>query len=271
MGDSGWLPQAPSGTPEVSVVIPTRDRCLYLTQAIDSVFRQEAVDLELIVVDDSSTDATADHLATVADPRLRTVRHPRSLGVSRARNHGIELARGRWVAFLDDDDLWAPAKLALQLSALRHEGALWSYTSVAHFDDRAGSARLIRSAAPSEGILAANPASTPSSGVVSRAVLERIGGFDPQLMIMADWDLWIRLMQVGSPAVLGEVLVGRRIHVANMSTSGRRVHATISRERRYMLDKHRELFRNEELPLRGREFLLWCAGLYRLEGARVRA
>ena len=108
---------------DVSVVVPTRNRSALLALTLHSVFRQQDVDLEVIVVDDASADDTAAVLRTIADPRLRLIRHETSQGVSAARNRGAAQARGEWIAFLDDDDLWAPAKLALQLRAARASGA----------------------------------------------------------------------------------------------------------------------------------------------------
>ena len=97
---------------EVTVVVPTRNRAAMLRQALRSVAAQRGVDLEAVVVDDGSTDATPAVVTAIGDRRLRLVRHQRPQGVSTARNRGVAEARGRWVAFLDDDDVWAPEKLA---------------------------------------------------------------------------------------------------------------------------------------------------------------
>src|SRR4029450_6793943 len=94
--------------------------------AVGTLGGQRNVALETIVVDDGSTDDTPSVLRSLGD-RIRVVRHDRSQGVSAARNRGIAEARGEWVAFLDDDDLWAPDKLALQLDSLRREGTNWAY------------------------------------------------------------------------------------------------------------------------------------------------
>src|SRR5919109_858912 len=100
--------------PDVTVVIPTKDRWdLLSTAALPSALGQEDVDLEVVVVDDGSTDETPDHVVGLRDPRLRIVRHDRSLGVAQARNAGIRAANSDWIAFLDDDDVWAPRKLRL--------------------------------------------------------------------------------------------------------------------------------------------------------------
>src|SRR5918992_1308501 len=94
--------------PEVSVVIPTRNRRNTVLGAIESARRQEDVAVEVVVVDDGSTDGT--EAAVSAVEGVRVIRHPVSRGVAAARNAGISAAAADWIAFLDDDDLWAPWK-----------------------------------------------------------------------------------------------------------------------------------------------------------------
>src|SRR5918994_1592279 len=93
---------------KVSVVIPTHDRRVWLYLTLRSVLRQHHHDLEAIVVDDGSTDGTAQMLAEIADPRVRVMRHASPRGVGASRNHGAAGAKGEWIAFVDDDDVWAP-------------------------------------------------------------------------------------------------------------------------------------------------------------------
>lgn len=111
-----------------SVIIPTYNYARFLKEAIDSVQRQTAGDLEIIVVDDGSTDETPEVLRGIADPRLRSIR-TENRGISAARNEGLRHARGQFIAFLDADDRWRPEKLELQLAMMEHEpdlGAIFS-------------------------------------------------------------------------------------------------------------------------------------------------
>ena len=109
-------------TPDVSVVIPTLRRPALLRRALDSVLAQTCRDIEVIVVIDGPDDETSAALRAVDDPRLRVLANPRSLTAAGARNRGVEHARGRWIAFLDDDDAWLPHKLERQLGAARDQG-----------------------------------------------------------------------------------------------------------------------------------------------------
>ena len=107
----------------VSVIIPTHDRCERLRLALRSALAQRGVDVEVIVVDDGSSDGTRAFVEGLKDPRVRLVHNEVAMGESGARNRGISEAGRAWVAFLDDDDLWAPDKLASQLDALQDDGA----------------------------------------------------------------------------------------------------------------------------------------------------
>jgi glycosyltransferase involved in cell wall biosynthesis len=109
-----------SDAPAVSVVVPAHNSASFIGASIRSALRQTFADLEVIVVDDGSRDDTVEIVRGCAhvDPRLRVIEQPNA-GVVAARNHGLDVARGRWIAFLDSDDLWHPEKLAAQVSALR--------------------------------------------------------------------------------------------------------------------------------------------------------
>jgi glycosyltransferase involved in cell wall biosynthesis len=211
---------APEGCPEVTVIIPTRDRRAFLRQSVNDALRQEDVDLEVVIVDDGST--TADSLRDVEslDPRIRIVRHATRRGPACARNTGINNARGKWVAFFDDDDRWSPLKLRKQLDAATASGTSWGYAGALTIDaeDRVLSA----AAAPDEAsimhsLLQFNGLPGGCSNVIAKAdVIRAVGGFDERLSLIADWDLWIRLAEAGPPAACDEFLIGYRLHGDNM-------------------------------------------------------
>lgn len=204
--------------PEVSVVIPTKDRSRRVRHTVASVLAQRGVDLEVVVVDDGSADDTSAVLGGVEG--VRVVRHDTPRGVAAARNAGIAAATGDWVAFLDDDDLWAPDKLRRQLDAAARAGADWVYASALTVDEHG---RIFEEElAPPPGELldllhAANPVPAGASNVmVRRAVLAQTGGFDETLQHFADWDLWVRLAQRGTPAAIDDALVAYVHHGENM-------------------------------------------------------
>jgi glycosyltransferase involved in cell wall biosynthesis len=207
---------------EVSIIIPTHDRNGVLPLTVASALRQQHVELEIIVVDDGSTEETARTLAEIVDRRLQILRQEGPGGVSAARNRGIREANGAWVAFLDDDDVWAPNKLASQLKAATDTGRVWAYGGDVNVD---ADLRVLTGSPPPtpEQVMAAlpryNPLSTGGSNVVVRAdVLTQVGGFDPTLRRTEDWDMWIRLSEVGPPAAVARPLVAYRFHAANVAT-----------------------------------------------------
>lgn len=207
--------------PDVAVVIPTYNRARYLRAAVESVLAQTYADLELIVVDDGSTDETRDYLSSVQDRRLRVVRLPHGGKPARARNAGITLASGRYVAFLDSDDLWVPEKLAAQIRALRAHGCRWTYTRFAMVDDagRPVPFRSGESAALSGHILpeliSTVAAVAISSLVVDRDLIGEVGGFDESeaVAFREDYEFCLRLALRAPVTAVPEVLCYVRDHL----------------------------------------------------------
>lgn len=116
----GEAPRERQGAmPAISAIIPTYRRPQLVTRAVRSALAQTDVDLEVVVVIDGLDDATREALGAIGDPRLRPVTPPRNLGNAGARNFGIAAAAGAWIALLDDDDSWAPGKLAHQMARAR--------------------------------------------------------------------------------------------------------------------------------------------------------
>jgi glycosyltransferase involved in cell wall biosynthesis len=211
------------GTPDVSVVIPTHNRARLLMQTLSTILGQEGVTFEAIVVDDGSSDDTPTVLARCRDPRLRVLRREAAGGVGAARNVGIHAARGSWVAFVDDDDLWLPSKLARQLEATVEQAREWSYTAAVKFITDPCPSLWQRMPAPApeavaQGLPWKNVVPAGASNVMARrALLRDVGGFDVDLPHLADWDLWLKLLRAGMPSSIDAYLVAYRQHSASMS------------------------------------------------------
>jgi glycosyltransferase involved in cell wall biosynthesis len=205
----------------VTVVIPTRNRASLVRLSILSALRQRGVDVEVIVVDDASTDDTAHIVSRSGDRRVRLLRQASNGGVSAARNRGIEEARGEWISFLDDDDLWSPQKLVLQLEALRNSGRTWAFAG----DVTVGEDLRVRTGLPPptpeevmEALPRYNPVPSGASNVIVRSdALADAGPFDPNLRRTEDWDMWLRLARIGPPAYVPRPLVAYRFHRANIA------------------------------------------------------
>jgi glycosyltransferase involved in cell wall biosynthesis len=205
--------------PAVSVIIPTRNRRKRLKLAIRSALGQTRVDLEVLVIDDGSTDSTEQAVANITDHRIRYVRRAASEGVSAARNAGIAEARGRWIAFLDDDDVWAPTKLTRQIDVMESHGRMWSYAGDVMVD---GDLTIVAGGPPPPpdevvGLLERhNSVPAGASNIIVHAdALSAAGPFDPGLTNHEDWDMWIRLGRGGPPDWVCSPLVAISYHGHN--------------------------------------------------------
>ena len=202
-------------TPRVSVLLAVRDGAPWVEDALASVLAQTLGDLELIVVDDGSTDATPQIVAAAAaDPRVRLERRPPE-GLTRALNHALAVARAPLVARLDADDVALPERLARQvafLDAHRDIGVLGSAAREVNGGGR--EVRVVRppadDAALRRALIRENPM-VHSTVTMRRAVVVAAGGYDPRFPVAQDYDLWMRLLPITRLANLTEPLVVRRL------------------------------------------------------------
>ncbi|MEV1128794.1 glycosyltransferase family A protein [Agromyces sp. NPDC049794] len=197
-------------SPTVSVVIPAHNPGVLLTEAVESAITQVPAPMEVLVVDDGSTDP----LRVPDHPLVRVIRQPKA-GPSAARNRGVLEARGELIAFLDADDVWYAGKLAAQLPLMRAGVGLCSCDfdliyGNEHRPGWGGGARDYRALLAGNGIGA-------SSVIVRRSILVDVGGFDERLSHAEDWAAWLEIARRSSLAHCPEVLIGYRRHEDNSS------------------------------------------------------
>jgi glycosyltransferase involved in cell wall biosynthesis len=251
-GLTGVVERAASvATPAVSIVLPTFNRARLLCQAVESVLALDEEIFELIVVDDGSTDSTAEELARISDPRLSIVRLPGKSGANAARNMGISLSRAPYVAFLDSDDTYLPGRLRLPLEILqRHKNigmVLSSFTTeksskttVYEMPQRVYTGRdMLRLVA--RGVI---QPTTPGL-TIRRDVLSTVGGFDPTIKRMQDSDLVMRVAQETMAATIAQPLWHKRWQRDGIS-SNRETYFSALLD---LLSRH-EIYRDEELETR---------------------
>ncbi|WP_207060994.1 glycosyltransferase family A protein [Motiliproteus sp. SC1-56] len=215
----------------VSVVIPAYNASTFISETLDSVLAQSEPPLEVIVVNDGSTDNTpkliADHY-----PQVKLINQANG-GVSRARNAGLAACRGDYIALVDADDLWEANKLARQLDALdRFPKAGFVVTDECFFDEQVYcesgmGRRSFRSQLPQDIDMMAKPVTwlitepfvSTSSVLMRRELAQAVGGFEPGLQIGEDRDYWIRLALKAGILYVPEVLVRKRQnHGQNLSS-----------------------------------------------------
>ena len=206
--------------PKVSVVVTIYNSMSYFPEALNSVLGQTLTDLEVIVVDDGSTDQPTDWLNTVDDSRIRYVAQANQ-GVSVARNTGISHAQGEYIALLDGDDLWDATKLEKQVELMDRDSTIGLvHTWLALIDEKSHpTGRVMKP--DKEGrvwkdIVERNMVAC-SSAMVRRCCFDTVGVFDASLSVAEDWDLWIRIAADYPFAVIKEALVMYRNHGSSKS------------------------------------------------------
>jgi glycosyltransferase involved in cell wall biosynthesis len=198
--------------PLVSVILPTYNRYDFLGQSIGSVLGQSYRNIELIVVDDGSTDATEDLVRSLRVPVRYVCQENR--GVAAARNRGLAEAQGELIAFQDSDDLWHPAKLDLEVRLLHSRPAVGVvYTSHRIIDLEnnviGGRWKQLHSGRITEALFRSMFIIMPST-VVRRSVVDRVGQFNTALRINSDYEYWLRASLVTEFAAIEESLVDER-------------------------------------------------------------
>jgi len=210
-----------SAEPLVSVVTAAYNMGQYVRQAVDSVLAQAGPAVEVIVVDDGSTDDTARALAAYADePRVRVISQANA-GQTKAKNAGLRAARGEFVRFCDADNAWRPGKLLRQLPLLRANPAVGVVYGDVALIGPAGeplpAPPVKRWSGRITGRLLADNFVTFNTTLVPRRVLEEFGGFDESLRMAIDYDLWLRVSTKYEFLHVPEPLVDYRIWGGQMS------------------------------------------------------
>ena len=270
-----------STRPDASVIIPCYGGEAFIGEAVESVLSQSGGDVEVIVVDDASPDESIARIERLNDARVRIVRHATNRGIAAARNSGLGVARGEFVAFLDQDDLWLPGRLALQLDAFRtHAGddvGLVFGDVVVRFpggEDWAPRLRVPvdahRLSVPSLlALLIAGQFPPLGAVLVRRTMLESAGGFDESIRGGSDdLDIMVRFAEHGRFARVARPVFVRRVHGENYSSAERMTNEALA-----IIDavagRHPEI-RRAARAARGRQYYRRATERY-LGGDRNRA
>jgi glycosyltransferase involved in cell wall biosynthesis len=208
----------------VSVIVPNYNYARYLGEAIDSVLAQTYADIELIVVDDGSTDGSRAVIESYGD-RVTAI-FQQNRGVSAARNSGVAASSGEFVAFLDADDAWLGQKAERQVEQLSADAGMGLVHVGVREIDADGQTigeRLdgMSGEVAEELLLFERPVilGGGSGLMTTRAVLEKVGGFDEQMSTSADWDMFVRIASSYRVAFIPEVLLRYRVHGSNMHSN----------------------------------------------------
>lgn len=209
-----------SAVPLVTVLLATHDDARYLREAVDSVLLQTERDLELVIVDDASSDETAEILGSVEDGRVRILRNDEQRGLAASLNRGLDESDSRYVARLDADDVALPQRLERQLARARDGGIAVVGSAVRDLDTNGARGRLHRMPETKAAVRWHAFFSSPFFHPAVLADREALGGlrYDTEFLESEDYDLWTRLLATGAEGVnLGEPLVLKRVHPGQAS------------------------------------------------------
>lgn len=206
----------------VSVIMPIYNAEKYLADAVNSIFEQDYKNIEVVLVDDCSTDRSVEIIAEFQKEHPKIIYHlqEKNMGAGAARNKALELAKGRYVAFLDSDDLWMPTKIQRQLDLMKMKKSPFSYTAIEMIDENNNTIktkRTIRETCDYKYLLH-NTIIATSSVVIDRTVL---GDFRMPLRRGGqDYATWLMLLRNGAVACgINEVLVRYRVSSGSLSSN----------------------------------------------------
>lgn len=203
-------------SPTVSILIPTFNRAHYVGDAIGSAIRQTFSDIEIIVVNDGSTDSTRDVVEKFGDPRLRMVNHRCNRGIPNTRNTALAVARGSYIAWLDSDDISRPTRIQEQVDFLLHNPGVAMVGSAAGKINVDGTAlKGIRMPPLSSDMIAAwllFRSAFQQSSIMGRADVLKQYSYDTNYKVCEDVDMFVRIQRKHNLANLPAILIDRRLH-----------------------------------------------------------
>ena len=208
--------------PLVSIIMPTYNRAEYIMEALNSIKRQTFKDYEIIVVDDGSTDNTKEIAAACEGIRYICLDHG---GIARARNTAVKAAKGKWIAFLDSDDLWKEDKLQKQVDYVRtHPDCRIVYTDFKNFTEIPEEELDERQ----KGLLKSDISWYLPSALVDARLFAEVGLFDKKYKFNEDteWNFRLKFYQVNMGHCIHEALYLRRVHASNITNSGAGLYST---------------------------------------------
>lgn len=237
----------------VSIILPTYNRKKRIARAIESVLRQEIQDFELIIVDDASDDGTEQYIHSLPEQHIRYIRLPQNAGAAAARNAGIQIAHGEYIAFQDSDTEWVTDKLEKQLRYMDFSGGdvamVYSPYKIIYpeyaliypgfdvpLEEKCG--HILRS-------LLEHPLIGTPTMLIRKRILDELGGFDPGMRALEDYELSIRIAERYQIGMVDEVLL---ISYNGRDSISNNVEQYIDMSF-YLLQKHRKLFERYDMTM----------------------
>ncbi len=262
--DSQQLDQSP----EISIIMPTYNHARYIGEAIDSVFSQTYDNYELIIIDNYSTDETVEVVKSYQSSKIKLIQFLNNGIIAASRNVGIRTSKGKYIAFLDSDDLWLPEKLAGQVEYMeKHTDLALVYGLVKYIGNPLFEGRLVIqpkdtvSSSTFEELFICNSI-VCMTAMVRASSLQRIGLFneDPNFVSAEDWDLWLRFAHDYKIGFIPEVLGFYRVHTQGISKDETKYLKSLK-----VIEKYENMsWVSQELAERKRCLVYFAAGMKNL-------
>jgi len=209
--------------PLVSVVMPVYNSEMFLREAVNSILTQSYRQLELIVVNDGSTDVSAAILSSIEDKRIRVLEHERNQGITQSLNDAIAVSTGEYICRMDADDVAVPHRIERQVAFLEEHPDIALVGTGTVLIDKDGT-RIGQESYPESAyeirreIFVHNPFAH-SAVMIRKSVLDRCGFYDARFLHNEDYDLWLRIVAAYPAANLRDRLLLRRVHGANITVA----------------------------------------------------
>lgn len=211
---------------KISVIVPVYNGEKTIRETLISIIKQSFSDIEIIIIDDGSTDSTLEVVKSITDPRIKIFSYSNA-GLATSRNRGITLANGQYISFIDADDIWTPCKLESQMQALKEHpscAVAYSWTDYINTDGK-----FLKSGRHPTAIgdvyhklLLGNFLENGSNPLIRINALKAVGGFDESLLAAEDWDMWLRLSAFYEFVCVEKAQILYRVSANSMSTDLKR-------------------------------------------------
>lgn len=209
--------------PLISIIIPVYNGEKTIRETVLSVINQTFTEIEIVVINDGSTDSTLETISNITDPRLKVISFPNA-GLSASRNRGIQLASGEYISFIDADDIWTPDKIESQFNALTQNTAAGVAYSWTDWIDESGQIIYGGGHHTFSGnvytyLFLGDFIEGGSNVLIRRSVFDTIGGFNETIQYSEDWEMWLRIARKYEFVAVPKVQILYRISTGSMSSN----------------------------------------------------
>lgn len=245
--------------PLVTVFIPVYNCEDYINECLDSILNQTYRNIEVLLVDDGSTDRSVEKIKAYSDPRIRLIRNERNMGIPFTRNVGLIEAKGKYMAIMDADDISSPDRIAKQVAYLEKNPDIDAvssfYVKFGRQSEKKVSFPFTRAEEIQILLLFFNPIANPASMVRLETLRKNKIMYNPEYFVSQDYDLWARLSTIGKLEIIPEFLLKYRFGHENITKKSKR--DKIENRKKIINAIHEDLLNFYKIPIKGRHLEIY--------------